>query len=71
MSISQKNNTRALRKEITKKLNSSKMWLVVRQDKDGIHLHMPNEEHMVLLVLLLEGHPELYESIKETIEEHK
>lgn len=66
--ISQLNNSRGLRKEICGLLGKSEMWIVIRNDSKGTHLHMPNEDHIMVLGMLFEGNPELFEMIAKFME---
>lgn len=64
-----KNNTIGLQRSIAKKLGNSAMWIVLRLDKEGIHMHMPNEEHLVLLGEFFAANPEMFEEIKQFVAE--
>ena len=58
-----KNNTKGLRREMTKLLDKSDSWIVIREDSDGVHLHTPQEADLALLVMLFKGDPELFEIV--------
>jgi hypothetical protein len=64
-----KNNTHGLQSEIAGLLGNSEMWLVLRLDSEGIHMHMPNEENMGLLCEFFLRSPELLEMVNEYIKE--
>ena len=68
METSQFNNARALRRQICGLLGKSEMWIVIRNDSEGTHLHTPNEDHLVLLAMLFDGNPELFEMVSEFME---
>ena len=65
--MNQRNNTRGLQREISKKLSKSEMWLVLRIDKEGAHLHMPNEDHLALFGVFFAGQPEILEMVNEFV----
>lgn len=65
-----RNNTNGLQREMAKKISQSKMWLVLRMDKDGVHLHMPNEDHMALFGVFFAGQPEILGMVNEFIKAH-
>lgn len=67
MSDYNKNNTKALQKEIVDKLAVSDIWLVLRHDKEGTHLHTPDAGHMALFAMWFEGHPEIFEMVCNTV----
>ena len=52
-------------------LEKSDMWLVIRLDKDGVHAHMPNEEHLSVLGVFLAQSPEVLELVNEMAKEFK
>ena len=62
-----KYDTRGLRKEIAGLLGKSEAWLVIRVDKDGTHIHTPEEEQLSLIAVALMGNPELLEITNELI----
>lgn len=65
----QKNNTRGLRRKVAKNLTNSDMWVVVRLDKDGIHLDCPNPDHIALLGEFFKSSPELLEAVNQYAKE--
>ena len=65
------NNTRALQKEISKKLSQSEMWLVLRMDKNGVHLHTPSEDHLALFGVFFGLSPEMFELVKDCVSAYK
>jgi hypothetical protein len=67
----QRHNTRSLQKEMVSNLSKSEMWLVLRLDKDGTHLHMPNEDHMAMFGIFFSGHPEILEMVNAFVKETK
>jgi hypothetical protein len=69
--ISQVNNSRELRKKISALLGKSDCWLVLRSDVNGIHAHMPNEEHLFVLAEFLRGNPDIYDMVTEFIKDTK
>ena len=60
-----KNNTNGLQYQISGLLAKSELWLVLRIDEAGIHLHTPNESHLCLLAEFLSNSPELLEMVNE------
>ena len=65
-----KNNTKGLQEEISALLSKSEMWLAIRLDSEGnIHLHTPSEDHLGLLSVFLQAHPEINEAVQEHIKE--
>jgi len=64
------NNTRELRRDITKLLGKSDMWLVLRLDKEGAHIHTPNEEQLALFGAFFKACPELWGIVKDFVEEN-
>lgn len=67
MQISKKNNTKALQREIAKKLSKSTAWLVLREDQQGVHLHTPNEEHLSVLVAFFHARPDFLKHLNELV----
>lgn len=65
--MSQKNNTVELQQEIAAKLKNSDLWLVLRADNEGVHAHMPNEDHLVLFSLFFKGNPEFLQAINSMV----
>lgn len=63
------NNTRELRRQIAGLLGKSEMWIVLRSDETGVHLHTPNEDHLSLLAVFLYAHPEIHKGVNEIISE--
>lgn len=65
-----KNNTKELQEEISTLLSRSEMWLAIRMDNKGnVHLHTPSEDHLCLLSMFLQAHPEINEAVQEHIKE--
>jgi len=60
-----KNNTTGLQSQISGLLAKSELWLVLRMDERGMHLHMPNDSHISLLCAFLAKSPELLEMVNE------
>lgn len=60
-----KNNTAGLQFQISGLIAKSDLWLVLRRDNDGIHLHMPNVDHISLLAAFLAQQPEILEMVNE------
>jgi hypothetical protein len=64
-----KNNTKGLQRQIAKELSKSEMWLIIRKDKDGIHLQMPNDDHLFLLCEFFYQSPIHFEMVSDFIKE--
>ena len=54
-----------LMKTLVKSLSKSEMWVVLRQDQKGIHIHTPDMDHMALLGVFLAQNPEILKQINE------
>ena len=67
--MNQRNNTRGLQREIAKKISKSEMWLVLRVDNEGTHLHTPNEDHMALFFTFFKSQPEFLEEVNEFVKD--
>jgi formate-dependent nitrite reductase cytochrome c552 subunit len=65
--VSQENNTSELQNEIADRLNKSQMWIVLRNDNEGVHLHMPNEDHLILLGLFFKAHPAMLKLVNRMV----
>lgn len=64
------NNTKGLQKEIAELLSKSEMWIALRLDNEGsVHLHTPSEDHLGLLSLFLQAHPDINNAVQEHIKE--
>lgn len=71
MKAYKKNNTTGLQSVIADKLSKSEMWLVLRMDHEGVHLHMPNDEHLALFALFFTGQPEIFEAVAKFVRSKK
>ncbi len=65
--MSNRNNTRELQRQIAKKLSKSELWLVLRIDNEGLHLHAPNEDHLCLFGGFFEHNHDLLEAVNEYV----
>jgi len=52
-------------KEVLKALQKSDMWLVIRSDKKGTHLHTSNPDDIALLGYFFHQAPEIFDMVKE------
>jgi 3-dehydroquinate dehydratase len=66
-----RNNTRALQKEIAKKLSKSEMWVVIRTDSEGTHLHTPNEDNIACLAMFFLAHPDYLEMVNQFVNQNR
>jgi len=58
-------------KQIGKMISQSEMWMAIRYDKDGLHVDIPSEDHLVLLCMLFTEAPDLFEMVTETMADAK
>jgi len=56
-----KYDSRGLRKEMVKLLGKSEAWVVIRIDKEGTHIHTPEEQQLALIGIALKNNPDLLE----------
>lgn len=47
------------------------MWLVLRMDKEGTHLHTPNEDHLALFGVFFAGRPDIFEMVTEILKKYE
>jgi hypothetical protein len=57
--------------DLTKKLNDSTDWVILRIDSTGIHCHMKNENSLSMLPLFLYNHDALYKFTVATVNKIK
>lgn len=58
-------------KDIGKLIAHSQMWMAIRYDKDGLHVDLPSEDHLVLLSMLFTESPELLQMVTEVMADAK
>ena len=63
----ERHNTRSLQKQMAKNLSKSEMWIVLRLDDEGAHLHMPNQNHMALFGVFFKNQPEILEMVNQFV----
>lgn len=66
-----RHNARTLQKAIVKNLAKSKMWIVLRLDNEGVHLDMPNDDHLALLGVFFNRFPDILEMVNDFVESQK
>jgi hypothetical protein len=69
--ITEMANRHELAQQIAQQIAKSNMWLVLRDDKEGLHLHTPGEEDLILFAMFFYTNPKYFELTKELIEEIK
>lgn len=66
--MSSRLNTRGLRKQIAGLLGKSDSWLVLRTDKEGLHLHAPDSGDLMLMADFLASQPGLLDIINDYVQ---
>ena len=51
--------------QIAKSLQQSELWLVLRLDEQGLHVHGPEEDATVLLGMFFAAFPDMLEAVVE------
>jgi hypothetical protein len=67
--ITEMANRHQLAQQIAQQIAKSNMWLVLRDDEEGLHLHTPGEEDLSLLAIFFYTNPKYHELTNLLVEE--